>query len=117
MTGVGLTLFVGLEPTRVRGNKALETGSPLRNKTLEVLTKNRTQPITLTGDLGQAFFQIWAREQDHDVLRFHWQRNRNLEMIGRYRFKRLPFGVLYASEIFQADVAENLEGMQGVQKS
>ena len=36
---------------------------------------------------------------------------------GRYKFKRLPFGVLHASEVFQDDVAEILEGIEGVQNA
>ena len=36
---------------------------------------------------------------------------------GRYKFKRLPFGVHSASEIFQAEIAQIISGVEGVDNS
>ena len=36
---------------------------------------------------------------------------------GRFCFKRLPYGMLSASEIFQADISEIIEGLEGARNS
>ena len=36
---------------------------------------------------------------------------------GRFCFKRLPYGILSASEIFQADIFEIIEGLEGARNS
>ena len=33
---------------------------------------NRFLPVALAGDLKQAFLQVRRREEDRDVMRFHW---------------------------------------------
>ena len=93
-------------------NDCLETGPPLQNQIWEVLTRNRMQPITLTGDLKQAFLQIRIREQDRDVLRFHWPRDRNLEMIEIYRFTRVLFGLNQSPFILGATIKAHLNGCE-----
>ena len=35
----------------------------------------------------------------------------------RYKFKRLPFGVHSVSEIFQAEIAQIISGLEGVDNS
>ena len=74
-------------------NDCLETGPPLQNLIWDILTRNRLQPVTLTGDLKQAFLQIQIREQDRDVLRFHWLKDRDIEKLETYRFTRVLFGL------------------------
>ena len=53
-------------------NDCLETGPPLQNLLWNVLARNRFHPIAVTGDLKQAFLQVRIRENERDVLRFHW---------------------------------------------
>ena len=59
----------------------------------KVSTRNRVCPVTLTGDMKQAFLQIRIREKDRNVLKFHWTKNMQLEDIKIYRFTRAIFGL------------------------
>ena len=71
----------------------METGPPLQNLIWDILTRNHLQPVTLTRDLKQAFLQIQLREQDRDMLRFHWLKDRDLEKLETYRFTMVLFGL------------------------
>ena len=53
-------------------NDCLHPGPPLQNKMWKVLVRQRTYPVTLTGDIMKAFLQIRIREAERDVLRFPW---------------------------------------------
>ena len=57
-------------------------------------------------DASSGYWQLKLDEQSSQLLAFHTP-------FGRYKFKRLPFGVNCASEIFQAEVTEILEGLEG----
>ena len=57
-------------------------------------------------DASSGYWQLLLDEQSSKLLTFHTP-------FGRYSFKRLPFGINCASEIFQAEVAEILEGLDG----
>ena len=57
-------------------------------------------------DASSGYWQLKFDEQSSKLLAFHTP-------FGRYKFKRLPFGVNCASEIFQAEVPEILEGLEG----
>ena len=57
-------------------------------------------------DASSGYWQLKFDEQSSKLLAFHTP-------FGRYKFKRLPFGVNCASEIFQAEVTEILEGLEG----
>ena len=61
-------------------------------------------------DASSGYWQIQVDEESSKLLTFN-------SPYGRYKFKGLPFGVLHASEVFQADVAEILEGIEGVQNA
>ena len=74
-------------------NECLETGSPLQNMIWDIMTRNRLRPITVAGDLKQAFLQIRIRESDRDALRFHWLKDKDKGKIGTYRFTRVIFGL------------------------
>lgn len=50
----------------------LETGPSLQNLHWDVLVQNRLKPITLAGDLKQAFLQVRIRAGDRNILQFHW---------------------------------------------
>ena len=49
-------------------NDSLETGPPLQNLIWDVLARNRVRPISLAGDLKQAFLQIRIKQEDCDVF-------------------------------------------------
>ena len=70
------------------------------------------QPITLTDDLKQALLLIRIREQDRPVLRFHWPRDRNLEMIEIYRFTRMLFGLNQSPFISGTTIRAHLDGCE-----
>ena len=57
-------------------------------------------------DASSGYWQLKLDEESSKLLAFHTP-------FGRYKFKRLPFGVNCASEIFQAEVTEILEGLEG----
>ena len=57
-------------------------------------------------DASSGYWQLKLDEESSKLLAFH-------TLFGRYKFKRLPFGVNCASEIFQAEVTEILEGLEG----
>ena len=57
-------------------------------------------------DASSGYWQLKLDEESSQLLAFHTP-------FGRYKFNRLPFGVNCASEIFQAEVTEILEGLEG----
>ena len=75
-------------------NECLEVGPSLHTKLREILIRNRMQPIALIADLKQAFLQIRVREQDRDVLRFHWIKDRLTKAMEILRFTRPLFGLI-----------------------
>ena len=74
-------------------NDCLETGPSLQNLIWNILVRNRMQAVMRSGDLKQAFLQIRIREQDRDVLRFHWPKDRDLQKLEIYRFTRAIWGL------------------------
>ena len=74
-------------------NDCLETGPSLQNLIWNILVRNRMQAVMLSGDLKQAFLQIRIREQDRDVLRLHWPKDRDLQKLEIYRFTRAIWGL------------------------
>lgn len=74
-------------------NDCLETGPPLQNSLWSVLERNRFQPVALAGDLKQAFLQVRIREEDRDVMRFHWLKDKDTKQVETLRFSRALFGL------------------------
>ncbi|XP_053691662.1 uncharacterized protein K02A2.6-like [Sabethes cyaneus] len=58
-------------------------------------------------DIKEAFLQIELAEDSRDATTFMTRR-------GLYRFKRLPFGLVTAPELFQKAMDETLSGCEGV---
>ena len=61
-------------------------------------------------DASSGYWQIKVDEETSKRLAFMTRR-------GRYRFKRLPFGIHSASEVFQSEVAQIINGLEGVDNS
>ena len=61
-------------------------------------------------DASSGYWQIKVDEESSKLLTFAIP-------FGRYKFKRLPFGIHSASEIFQQNVAEIIEGCEGARNS
>ena len=57
-------------------------------------------------DASSGYWQIKVDEESSKILTFNTP-------FGRYKFKRLPFGILSASEVFQNKITEILEGIEG----
>ena len=90
-------------------NDVIEVGPPLKNHMWKVLVRNRMCPVTLTGDMKQAFFQIRIREKDRNVLRFHWIGNLQSEDIKTYRLTKPIFGLGELPFLLNGTVKEDLE--------
>lgn len=58
-------------------------------------------------DANHGFWQIQLDEETSHLCTFNTP-------FGRYRFKRLPFGISSAPEVFQSCKARHLEGLEGV---
>ena len=66
-------------------------------------------PIAITGDMKQAFLQIRIREDDRDVLRFHWIEDENPNKIITLRFTRAIFGLSESPFLLEGTVKEHLK--------
>ena len=61
-------------------------------------------------DASQGYWHIKVDEESSKLLTF-------ATPFGRYRFKRLPFGIHSASEIFQVEIANIIAGIEGTANS
>ena len=57
-------------------------------------------------DASSGYWQIKVDDESSKVLAFNTP-------FGRYKFKRLPFGILSASEVFQKKISQIIEGING----
>ena len=57
-------------------------------------------------DASSGYWQIRVDKQSTNLLTFGTP-------FGRYRFKRLPYGIHSASEVFQAEIASIISNTQG----
>ena len=90
-------------------NDVIEVGPPLQNHMWKVCVRNQICPVTLTGDIKQAFLQIRFKEKDRNVLRFHWIGNLQSEDIKTYRFTRAIFGLGKSPLLLNGTVKKQLE--------
>ena len=59
-------------------------------------------------DVRNGFWHVQLDEQSSYLTTFHTP-------FGRYRWKRLPFGISSAPEVFQRKMHELIEGLDGVE--
>ena len=90
-------------------NSCLEPGPSLQNLLWSVILRERLQPIALCADLKQAFLQIRIKEEDRDVLRFHWMKDRDPKQRAVYRFTRALFGLNQSPFLLQGTINHHLE--------
>lgn len=69
-------------------NECLETGPALQNKLWSVHIRNRFYPVALAGDLKKAFLRVRIREEDGDVMRFHWLKDLETKQVETLRLTR-----------------------------
>jgi len=89
-------------------NECLETGPPLQNHLWSVLVRNRFHPVALAGDLKQAFLQVRIREEDRDVMRFHWLKDLQTKEVETLRFTRALFGLATSPFLLGAVIEQHL---------
>ena len=73
-------------------NECLNPGPPLQNKLWDVLVRQRSYPVAVTGDLKKAFPQVRIKASDRDALRFHWRKDEHSKL-ETLRFTRALFGL------------------------
>ena len=61
-------------------------------------------------DASNGYWQIPVDNESSDLLTF-------ATTFGRYKFKRMPYGIHSASEIFQLEISKIIEGISGVANS
>lgn len=90
-------------------NKALQRGHYPLPQLDDVLPNMSQAQVFTKADCKEGFLQIELDEESSLLTTFQtpW---------GRYRWKRMPFGISPAPEIFQQFLDQNLEGLIGVHK-
>ena len=87
-------------------NKAIKRQHYPLPTTEEIFDKMKDAHMFSKLDASSGYWQIKVDEESSKLLCFNTP-------FGRYKFKRLPFGIHIASEIFQNKVEQILEGLQG----
>ena len=88
------------------------------DKTPTLQTSNRKRTFSVMHnakfftklDASSGYCQIKVDEESSKLLTFPTP-------FGRLRFKRLPFGIHSASEVFQQDMEEIIEGCEGARNN
>ena len=93
-------------------NECSQTGPPLQNKLLSVLAKNGFNPVALAGDLKQAFLRVRIREEDRDVMRFHWLKDLKTKQVETLRFTRALFGLSTSPFLLGGVIDQHLRNLQ-----
>lgn len=74
-------------------NDRLLQGPDLTNNLVGVLTRFRQEPVAVMADIESMFYQVRVKEDDRDLLRFHWWPQGNLdEDFVEYRMSVHIFG-------------------------
>ena len=90
-------------------NDCLEPGPPLQNLLWNVLVRDRLKAVAICGDLKQAFLQVRINEEDRDVLRFHWIKDKDPNKIEILRFTHALFGLVQSPFLLTATIEEHLK--------
>ena len=69
-------------------------------------------PGALAGDLKQAFLQVRIREEDRDVMRFHWFKDLKTKEIMTLRFTRALFGLSPSPILLGGVIQQHLDKHQ-----
>ncbi len=89
-------------------NDCLYAGPPLQNKLWDVLVQQRAFPLTVSSDIRQAFLQIRVKEEERDVLRFHWRKD-EMSPLETLRFTRVLFGLAPSPYLLQGVIETHLD--------
>lgn len=91
-----------------RLNEAVKREQYILPTTDEIITKLSGATVFSTLDAASGFFQIPLHRNSCKLTTF-------ITLFGRFHFKRLPFGITSAPEIFQRKMMETMEGLEGVE--
>lgn len=76
--------------------------------------RNRFQHVALAGDLKQAFLQVRIREEDRDVMRFHWLKDLDTKHVETLRFTQALFGLSTLPFLLGGVIDQHLKNLQNV---
>ena len=91
-------------------NKAIKREHFKLPTTEEILSKMSNACYFSKLDASSGYWQVKLDEASSNMLAFSTP-------FGRYKFKRLPFGIHSASEVFQIKIAEIIEGIDLAENS
>ena len=91
-TCIAYDASAGEHPSVSSLNECLNTGPLLQNKLWDVLVRQRSYPVAVTGDWKRAFLQAHIKASDRDALRFHWRKDDHSKL-KTLRFTRALFGL------------------------
>ena len=84
----------------------------MQNHLWRVLVRGRFHPVALAGDLKQAFLQVRIREEDRDVMRFHWFKDLKTKEVITLRFTRALFGLSPSPFLLGGVIQQHLDKHQ-----
>ena len=87
----------------------LHAGPPLQNQLWAVLVRARFHSVLTTGDMKKAVLQVGIREQDRNVMRFHWITDCETRREETLRFTRALFGLAPSTLLLGGVIQQNLE--------
>ena len=100
------TLRICLDPKDL--NKAIKRHHHPMTTVEEVVSRMPEAKIFTVLDAASGFWQIKLDRESSKLCTFNTP-------FGRYMFKRMPFGISSASEIFQRYISQTFEGLPGVE--
>ena len=68
--------------------------------------------MALAGDLKQAFLQVRIREEDRDLMRFHWLKDLKTKQVEPLRFTRALFGLSTSPFLLGGVIDQHLRNLQ-----
>ena len=74
-----------------------------------MLVRSRFFPVALCGDIKQVFLQVRIKEENTDVLRFHWIKDKNQKQLDKLRFTRALFVLVQSPFILDRTLDAHLE--------
>lgn len=91
-----------------RLNRAVKREKYVLPTVEEIMPRLAGSKVFTSLDAASGFYQIPLHEDSIRLTTF-------ITPFGRYAFRRLPFGIPSAPEIFQRKMSETLEGLEGTE--
>ena len=82
-------------------NDTIRPGPKLQRELVDVLTRFRRSPVSLSGDISEMFLQVELAERDRQYHRFLWRDLDTSRQPDVYEFQRLLFGNTASSFLSQ----------------